>query len=202
MKTRIAIFVCMTLTALLWAPISFAGYCDTHNLNCVDAAGMRQGYWEFTAQMLGADEFNNPGKVIMRGEYKDSKRLGCWERNHFDGKVTEYCFEDSSDVAVVSCYYADRNMLFQTRYNGNLHEGPAKIYYPDGGKLMMELTWTNGRICGPMKTYYASGKLYEEGIWAHSGWSGEWTIYNEDGHVMRKANNNQYPICTVTEPME
>lgn len=187
MKTGITFLFTVVVATFLFAPISFAGYCDTHKLNCTDAAGKRQGYWEFTAQMLGADEFNNPGKVIMKGNYIDSEPQGCWERQHFDGKVTELCFEDSSDASVVRCFYADRNMLYETRYKGNLHEGPAKIYYPNGGKLAMELTWSNGRIDGPMKTYYPSGKLCEEGWWIENYWAySGYTLYSEQGKVIRE----------------
>ncbi len=192
----VTFLISCSATLVLLAPHSLAQ--SGGNLNVVDVNGLRQGYWKINAQMLGAVEFNNPGKVIKEGYYKDSKPTGVWTEQHIDGTVTEWLYDDTSSRAIAQRFYQDanHNMLYETRYKGNLHDGPAKIYYPNGGKLAVELTWSNGRIDGPMKTYYPNGKVCEEGWWIESYWAySGYTLYNEQGKVIK-----EIPVAVFVGP--
>lgn len=183
-------------------------YRDGKPLNCVDANGMRQGYWKITAGMMKFGSPWTPDQIVREGNYVDSYCTGTWIEYDSNGsKIAERIydedhhhlllkqFEDARLIAETNYQYSVHYYPVVIQFNNEslkqksareyaIHEGIAKKYYPDG-TLWTEMTWKDGRLDGPAKTYYPSGKLCEEGIWHYNYWVGNYTVYNEEGGVDR-----------------
>ncbi|MBL4586780.1 MAG: hypothetical protein JKX84_06980 [Flavobacteriales bacterium] len=84
----------LTLFFLTISVVSFGQICDTINgeiLNCVDANGLKQGYWEMTWKRVtmswhggyGTAEGCQYGEIatylpLENGNYRDNKKIGKW----------------------------------------------------------------------------------------------------------------------------
>jgi len=65
---------------------------------------------------------------------------------------------------------------------GPLREGPARIYYDDGG-LWVEETYRQGWRDGPVVEWHRNGRKASEGSRARGEKSGRWTIWYASGAV-------------------
>lgn len=82
-----------------------------------------------------------------------------------------------------TCYKPDKKAE-EGKYKDNRKTGVWTEYFCNG-KIKNILTFKNGRLEGPAKTYYENGKIKEEGTWTWTTnrWIGKYKSYSEDGKV-------------------
>lgn len=157
-----------------------------HNVNVTDAAGMRQGYWKITGEMVD-DKAYKKNQVVEEGEYIDNKRNGVWKKYYPTGTLrSEITYVNNHPRGVYTTYYHDgtkeefgdwqgnRNVGEYKRFheNGKIaqdfkfnefgkREGIQTYYFPNG-KVQMTAEIDNGTAHGMVKVYYSDGELRSE----------------------------------------
>lgn len=63
-----------------------------------------------------------------------------------------------------------------------LRDGPARVYYDDGG-LWREERFRAGRRDGPFTEWHRNGRTARQGSYADDGKTGRWTLFFESGAI-------------------
>ena len=70
--------------------------------------------------------------------------------------------------------------------NGNIWKGKGKDYYGEGGNLVFEGEYLNGKRNGKGKYYYEDGKVRHEGEYLNDGKNGKGNEYDRKGNLLFK----------------
>ncbi|MFN2423320.1 MAG: toxin-antitoxin system YwqK family antitoxin [Cryomorphaceae bacterium] len=154
--------------------------------NVIDAAGMRQGYWRITGNMV-EDRAYKKSQVVEEGEYIDNKRNGVWKKYYPSGKLrSEITYKNNHPRGVYTTYFPDGTKEEYGDWQGNRNVGEYKrfhengtiaqeftfnefgkregiqLYYFPNGKVQMTAEIDNGTAHGMVKVYYSDGELRSE----------------------------------------
>ncbi|MGB8492568.1 MAG: hypothetical protein WCE64_16060 [Bacteroidales bacterium] len=121
------------------------------------------------------NKYDNNGKVIYSGPYRDSVPVGVHRQFNADGKV------------INSFIYNDNGLLLSEGIvdEGGKYNGKWKDYYP-GGKVLDEGQYTGSRRTGVWKFYDESGKLEQTGSFNNGRPDGSWKWYYDSGALLRE----------------
>jgi antitoxin component YwqK of YwqJK toxin-antitoxin module len=119
-------------------------------------------------------EYYDDGKAVKtKGAYKAGQKDGLWESFKRDGVYNSS--EEFANGKVVRriTYYTDNSVSTETTFNaeGKKH-GVEKEYAFDGGYLVREQNFVNGKLLGKQKRRISSNQV---------GYYYEYAIYNEAG---------------------
>ncbi|MDR0700329.1 MAG: hypothetical protein LBG28_14110 [Tannerella sp.] len=132
------------------------------------------------------------GSVKTKGAYKNGKKDGQWEAFKRDGKhdgPTEVY--DNGNVVKRTTYYTDNSISTETHFNAEKKKhGTEKEYAFDGGHLIREQNFVNGKLLGKQMRRVSSnqGVYLEHAIYSEEGQKdGEFTeIWEETGNMKAK----------------
>lgn len=116
--------------------------------------GKQDGYWEW---------FYENGQVKETGTYKNGLSQNESVYYHENGKVLARVGIEDSEFNGEYKYYLGSGALNEKKYfkNGTL-DGPYVSYFKVGEEIPeFEGSYSEGKITGELKEYYATGQLYE-----------------------------------------
>lgn len=182
--------LCLALSLMAGSTSTFAA---SHNdpepgqsANITDAAGMRQGYWKITGDMV-EDRAYKKNQVVEEGTYIDNKRNGVWKKYYPTGALrSEITYKNNHPRGTYTTYYQGGTTEENGNWQGNRNVGGYKRYHENGavaqefsfnefgkregiqkyyhtnGKLQMTAEIDNGTAHGMVKIYYSNGELRSE----------------------------------------
>ncbi|MEY3399286.1 MAG: hypothetical protein RL220_1880 [Bacteroidota bacterium] len=113
---------------------------------------------------------------------------------HPNGKpnqVQVYSTYDSTKVGAEE-YYDNGTLKVKMPYLNDLREGETYTYYKDGKPWSLN-TFKRDTLDGPYKTWHENGQLYWDGIYSRGLEKGVWTIYDDQGKVIKTINFEEMP---------
>jgi uncharacterized protein len=121
------------------------------------------------------NKYDQNGKLIYSGPYRNKIPVGIHRQFGADGKVTN------------SFVYNDNGLLLSEGIidEGGNRNGKWKDLYPDG-KIQAEGQYTNNRRSGAWKFYNSSGNLEQTGLFNAGRPDGLWKWYYENGSLLRE----------------
>jgi antitoxin component YwqK of YwqJK toxin-antitoxin module len=163
-----------------------------------DASGKKQGYWK------KKDE--KTGKLIYEGEFKDDKPVGKFKYYYPNDSVRAIMyFKDGGKSAYtklfhmggkrmaegryinkevkdsVWTYYDEAGVLLsKEKYVSGKKEGPAYVYFPDGG-ISEERNYKNDLQDGPFKQYFDAKRIRAQGNYVKGNFEGRVVYYFPNG---------------------
>lgn len=84
----------------------------------------------------------------------------------------------------------DRYAVFKYLRNG-IVDGAYTWHFADSNKPSAVETYTKGRINGPFKSYFKTGKIAKEGVYVAGRKDGEWKTYYSNGEIAEIVNYKQ-----------
>lgn len=126
------------------------------------------------------------GRMIATGYYVNQKKEGEWK--YYDATSGQLRLVEDNKAGVVhgwSRLYNPNNgrLAEETQFVEGQPEGRCNKY-SDTGILTMECLYRDGLLEGPVKVYYPSSALKEEGQYSRGKKVGIWKTYNEDGDII------------------
>ncbi len=121
------------------------------------------------------NKYDNNGKLIYSGPYRNSIPVGIHRDYNSDGKVINAHIYNDNGVL------ASEGIVDEA---GN-RNGPWKDYYP-GGNVEAEGQYSNNRRSGAWKFYTESKRLEQTGSFNNDRPDGLWTWYYDNGSVLRE----------------
>lgn len=141
------------------------------NIGKADAYTKTENYKNGKFDGEYSEKFEN-GQVRTKGKYIDGKKEGLWESFDKDGlrKGNSETFKNGKVIKRIS-YYTDGSVEMEKNFNdeGIIH-GVEKKFAFDGGHLIAEKNYVNGKQVGKQMARMSSSKPYFE-----------YSIYNTDG---------------------
>jgi antitoxin component YwqK of YwqJK toxin-antitoxin module len=154
--------------------------------NVIDAAGMRQGYWKITGEMVENKDYKK-NQVVEEGAYIDNKRNGVWKKYYPSGKLrSEITYKNNHPRGIYTTYFSEGGKEEHGDWQGNRNVGEYKRFHENGtiaqdfsfnefgkregiqhyyfpnGKVQMTAEIDNGTAHGMVKVYYSDGELRSE----------------------------------------
>lgn len=103
--------------------------------------------------------------------------------SYMDGKRTMQGVTITGDVKITTNIDGkDRFAVFKYIRNGII-DGSYSWHYADTGVTAAVESYTAGRINGPFKAYFNTGKVYKEGAYNMGKKNGEWKTYYSNGET-------------------
>lgn len=97
--------------------------------------------------------------------------------------VREFEDKDGAPIAVYEKeYYEDGNLLKEGPIDNNKRHGNWKTYYRSG-KTWNELTYYEGTLDDTIKGYYTNGTMKYQGIYNKGQKTGVWLFFDEEGNL-------------------
>jgi antitoxin component YwqK of YwqJK toxin-antitoxin module len=121
------------------------------------------------------NKYDNDGKLIYSGPYREKVPVGVHREFDKDGKIINASIYNDNGV-MVSQGLVDA----EGRYNGRW-----KDFFADG-KVRDEGQYTDSRRTGVWKFYNESGKVEQTGAYNNGRPDGLWTWYYENGQIIRE----------------
>ncbi len=106
--------------------------------------------------------FNDSGKIVMRGFYKD-KQLAT--------KHGWFVY-----------YYSHGQRMMASKYENNIPEGNWQTWYSNG-QLKDSITFKKGLRDGPSVSFFETGKIKCTGIFSNNAADSNWAWYHENGNI-------------------
>jgi len=121
------------------------------------------------------NRYDNNGKLIYSGPYRNKVPVGIHREFNAEGKVTDAFIYNDNGLKLSEGIVDEAG-----NYNGSW-----KDFYPDG-KTEAEGQYTNNRRTGIWKFYNAEGKLEQTGSFNNGRPDGIWKWYYETGTILRE----------------
>ena len=156
------------------------------DINQLDSAGKKQGYW-IIKNAGGKFPGYNEGQKIEEGSFKNSWKEGLWKSYFPNGQLkSEIHYVMGRPKGNYKLYYENGKIEEEGNWERTKNTGSFKRYYPNGN-LMQDFSFTEaGLRTGKQTYYYANGNLRLEGNWKNGKESGQIIEYYENGEISSK----------------
>lgn len=74
--------------------------------------------------------------------------------------------------------------VFPVQANSGIRPNGSFAAQRDNGKILMEITYSNGIVDGPYVDYWSNGEVATRGQFLGGSQHGTWSFYHEDGSLM------------------
>lgn len=159
-----------TLVFLFLVHSSFAQQADT--IRRKDADG-----WEFI-------QIRNFKVVVMEGNLHNGIKEGVWSEywpNEYPSSITSYMNGQMQGMKVG--FDGVGRIEYIENYKNDKLEGPRKVYDPQRGGRLVELTYySDGKKHGNYTKWYENGKIQENGVYVYDVRDGVSNWYFENGN--------------------
>jgi len=159
-------------------------------------------YYFLSGELRSVNVFSQNGKVAHNRTYFENNFLMA-EGKYFNQKK-DSTWRFYSDI--------DGNLLSEEDYMNDLRHGAIKNYYPDNGKLLEVIHYTEGKkngswqkyfeegglivegsylddlLDGPIQFFYASGVTQIKGQYINGMKNGKWMYFTEEGKLDYEEN--------------
>ena len=170
MKMKNSILV-IGLAFIFGCNLSFA------QINQVDSNGKRDGIWK---------KYYSNKRVRYSGIFVHGKEVGTFK--YYSAANSEFpsvvkVFNKDSNTAEVTFYTIEGKLESKGLMNGKNREGNWIYYHENGKTIMLEETYKDGKLHGPYKTYYNTGKPTEVTNYSNGLLDGSYKKYAIKGHI-------------------
>lgn len=170
MKVKNHILI-LSLAVLFCFNFSFA------QTNQFDSNGKRHGVWK---------KYYNNKRIRYSGTFDHGKEVGTFKfysaaNSEFPSVVKVY--KKGSDTSEVTFYTLDGKLESKGLMIGKNRDGNWIYYHEDGKTIMSEESYKDGKLHGPYKTFYNSGKPTEVANYANGLLEGSYKKYAIKGHI-------------------
>jgi len=145
--------------------------------NKFDANGKRHGVWK---------KYYKNKRIRYSGTFDHGKEVGTFKfysAASSDFPVVVKVYKTSSATADVTFYSLEGKLESKGLMNGKNREGKWLYYHEDGKTLMSEETYKDGKLHGPYKTFYNTGKPTEVTNYVNGLLDGSYKKYAIKGHI-------------------
>jgi len=134
--------------------------------------------------------FNEYGKKIVHGFYKNQHKDSLWQYYSLNGKlIFEERYTNGLKNGRIRSYYPTGKVMESASYtNGNLNG--LVIQFFENGLNKSIIPYTNGEIDGTMKVFNPNGTIKIEGPYIKGLKHGEWKFYDADGKITQTIKYN------------
>ncbi|MGB8359587.1 MAG: toxin-antitoxin system YwqK family antitoxin [Bacteroidales bacterium] len=143
------------------------------------------------------NRYNDAGKLIYSGPYKEGIPVGIHREYNNDGTVKSASLyndngvlisqgvvgEDGSRNGPWKDFSAEGVVIAEGNYTDSRRSGPWK-FYNTSGKLEQAGAYNNGRIDGTWRWYYPEGELLREEDYYQGKRDGQYTEYTRTGEII------------------
>ncbi len=168
---------------VLCVMVLLSGTLMSQSLNQFDSDGNRHGKWK--------KNFEGTQVVRYEGEFSHGKEVGLFKfyKNIKGVPVLTATrqFNNTDDLAEVTFYASDKQVISEGLMRGKTYVGPWKYYHNKSKQLMtLEHYNNNGQLDGDKFIYYPNGQIAEQSFYKDGKLDGEALWYTEDGVLIKK----------------
>lgn len=166
----------LVLAFIFGCGLSFA------QINEFDANGKRHGVWK---------KYYKNKRIRYSGTFQNGKEIGTFKfysaaNSEFPSVVK--VFNPTNNTAEVTFYTVEGKLESKGLMNGKNREGKWLYYHEDGKTVMSEEMYKNGKLNGPYRTFYNSGKPTEVANYVDGLLDGNYKKYAIKGHIYQDFN--------------
>ncbi len=141
-------------------------------VNYKDINGMKQGHW--------SKKYRN-NRVAYIADFKNDKLIGKYQRFYRTGKLSLEVNYGQNESGPAKIYYDNKVLAAEGNYiHRNVKDGLWKFYGVDG-RLVVEVTYSNGIKNGKETKFWKNGQKMEEKDWVDGKQDGVWAQWFENG---------------------
>ncbi len=166
---------------------------NTDQINRVDSAGMKQGYWLITKN----------GSLVEEGEFVNNLKEGVWKAYHQNDSIkSEITFAGGKAKGDAKFYYEDGTLRECGNWQVDHWEGSYKYYYQTG-ELSYDWFYNDeGKREGKQTYFYSNGKTMYQGQWDNGKTEGSLMVYNDKGILVQEKIYANGQFAVIKEPAE
>ncbi|OFX67471.1 MAG: hypothetical protein A2X12_02635 [Bacteroidetes bacterium GWE2_29_8] len=145
--------------------------------------------------------YNNTGKLIASGFYRNMKKDSVWNYYKIDENsqsilmsVEKYRNNQKNGTSLV--YFANGIVYQEVNWENDTLNGLWKDYYSNGN-LKWEGNYINGKLQGKVKGYHSNGSVSYTGQYNSSFKDSVWVFYKENEEIIRKVTYRRSNIVKV-----
>lgn len=162
-------------------------------VNMVDSAGMKQGYWIITKD----------GRTVEEGAFLNNLKEGVWKAYHQNDSIkSEITFAAGKAKGDAKFYYEDGTLRECGNWQVNHWVGSYKYYY-QSGELSYDWFYNDsGKREGKQTYFYSNGKTMYQGQWDNGKTEGALKVYNDQGILVQEKIFENGQFAQIKEPAE
>tara|TARA_R110002073_G_scaffold139232_2_gene289369 strand:- start:143816 stop:144490 length:675 start_codon:yes stop_codon:yes gene_type:complete len=162
--------------------MALMGFSSSFSQNKVDANGERHGIWK---------KYYSNDRLRYVGSFEHGKEVGVFK--YYSAASSEFPvvikeFNKNDDVADVKFYTVNGIIESKGLMKGKNREGKWIYFHEDGKTVMSEETYKDGKLDGPYKTFYNTGKPTEIANYKDGLLNGSYKKYSIKGHIYQDFN--------------
>lgn len=133
-------------------------------------------------------EYYRNGQKFAEGNFDGGVHDGPWSYWHDNGQLAKtVTYKKGAPEGAWETYRADGTLQAKKSYKAGKRDGAWISYFEDGKTPKIEQNFVDGKLTGPRKTFYASGKPHQEAIFADGALDGVMTEWDEAGRKLAEA---------------
>ncbi|MBA4106671.1 MAG: hypothetical protein C0485_13015 [Pirellula sp.] len=133
-------------------------------------------------------EYYRGGQKFAEGNFDSGVHDGPWSYWHDNGQLAKtVIFKKGAPDGAWEIFRADGTLQAKKGYKAGKRDGAWVTYYDDGKTPKIEQTFVDGKLSGPRKTFYASGKTHQEAGFTDGLLDGQMTEWDEAGRKLAEA---------------
>ncbi len=133
-------------------------------------------------------EYYRNGQKFAEGNFDGGAHDGEWSYWHDNGQLAKtVTFKKGAPEGEWEVFRPDGTLQAKKGYKAGKREGSWIIYYEDGKTPKIEQNFVDGKLVGPRKTYFASGKPRQEATFVDGVLDGVMTEWDEAGRKLAEA---------------
>lgn len=133
-------------------------------------------------------EYYRNGQKFAEGNFDSGVHDGPWSYWHENGQLAKtVIFKKGAPEGAWDIFRADGTLQAKKGYKAGKRDGAWVTYYDDGKTPKIEQNFVDGKLSGPRKTYFASGKTRQEASFADGVLDGKMTEWDEAGRKLAEA---------------
>ncbi len=152
-------------------------------INYMDIQGNKQGKWTKNYKS---------GVKAYEATFKNNKLVGQYKRYFTSGSImADIKYNETGDVGYAKIYYDTKVICGEGKYvNQNVKDSIWKFYGTDGA-LISEVSYKNGILDGPSKSFFRNGQVSELITYKDSLRDGLWRRFYEEGGTLMETMHVQ-----------